>query len=454
MNVGSVARAEWRSQGERVDAASLVFFRIAFGSLLFIATARFAAYGWVREHYLEPRFFFPFWGLDFVRPLPGLWMYLPFVVMGLASIGVAAGAFYRLSALTLGVVFTYVHAIDKTYYLNHYYLVSVLCFLLALLPLHRSMSVDARVRGGDFATDELPRWVLSVVRFQIGCVYFFGGVAKVGADWLVYAQPLTIWLSRNRDVFLIGPLLGYKATAYFMSWAGLLFDLSTPFTLSWRRTRLPAYGAVLVFHLVTARLFQLGMFPYFMSAFALVFFPPDFPRRLFGKWWEARSAKRPGCGEATSTSSPPRWLVPYVAFQILFPFRALLYPGSSLWTEEGYRFSWNVMLVEKNAYIEVTAVDRQTGDRFDVAPLDYLTPQQAKQMSAQPDMILQFAHIVHDDFLARGRDVSVFVSADASLNARPSAPLVDPSVDLAAERDSWRQKSWIRPLPAELKPRF
>jgi vitamin K-dependent gamma-carboxylase len=446
VNAGASVRAFWRSQREPVDAASLVFFRIAFGLLLLVATIRFAAYGWIREHYLEPRWFFPFWGLGFLKPLPAPAMYGAFALMGLASLGVALGAFYRASALVLGLVFTYVHAIDKTYYLNHYYLVSVLCFLLALLPLNRSFAIDARIRGS--GSDELPRWVLSIVRFQIAVVYFFGGVAKLGSDWLVHAQPLTIWLSRNRDVFLIGPLLGYKATAYAMSWCGLLFDLSTPFLLSWRRTRVFAYGGVLLFHLITARLFQLGMFPYFMSAFALIFFPPDFPRRVFVRWPAKRS------GEQRESKGVPRWLLPYVAFQILFPFRALLYPGSALWTEEGYRFSWNVMLSEKNAYVEVTAVDRVTGERFDVAPLEYLTPQQAKQMSAQPDMILQFAHIVHDDFAARGRDVGVFVNAGASLNARPSAPLVDPTVDLAAERDSWLPKRWIRPLPSGLEPRF
>jgi len=433
---------------EPVDASSLVFFRVAFGLLLFAATVRFAAHGWIREHYLEPRYFFPFWGLDFAKPLPGPWMYVVFAVMGASALGVAFGAAYRASALTLGLSFTYVHAIDKTYYLNHYYLVSVLAVLCVLLPLHRAGSVDAWRRGAPFATAELPAWVLWLLRFQIGIVYFFGGVAKLGVDWLVHAQPLTIWLSRNRDVFLIGPLLGYKTTAYAMSWAGLLFDLSTPFLLSWRRTRIPAYGAVLLFHLVTARLFQLGMFPYFMSAFALIFLPPAFFHRFFSRWLPSNA------GLTQAALRVPRWLLPWALFQLLFPLRALLYPGSALWTEEGYRFSWNVMLSEKNGYIEVTARDRSTGESFDVAPLDYLTLQQARQMSAQPDMIQQFAHIVRDDFAARGRDVGVFVQADVSLNGRPSAPLVDPTVDLAAERDTLLPKQWLRPLPRQLRPRF
>lgn len=37
----------------------------------------------------------------------------------------------------------------------------------------------------------------------------------------------------------------------------------------------------------------------------------------------------------------------YFAFQILFPWRYLLYDGNIFWTEEGYRFAWRVMLMEK-----------------------------------------------------------------------------------------------------------
>jgi len=40
-------------------------------------------------------------------------------------------------------------------------------------------------------------------------------------------------------------------------------------------------------------------------------------------------------------------LIPFFVIQIFFPWRYLLYPGELFWTEQGYRFSWRVMLMEK-----------------------------------------------------------------------------------------------------------
>lgn len=74
-------------------------------------------------------------------------------------------------------------------------------------------------------------------------------------------------------------------------------------------------------------------------------------------------------------------------------------------------------------------------------------------MATQPDMILQFAHMVRDDFRARGRDVAVYIDARVSLNGRPSRPMVDTSVDLAREEESLAPKKWVLPMPADL-PRW
>ena len=53
-------------------------------------------------------------------------------------------------------------------------------------------------------------------------------------------------------------------------------------------------------------------------------------------------------------------------------------------------------------------------------------------MSSQPDLILQLAHHVRDDFERRGLGpVEVHADAVASLNGRRLSALVDPEVDLA-----------------------
>lgn len=433
--------------GQRIDPAGLTAFRVALGGLLAIAAIRFQLHGWVHEHFVEPTHFFPYWGFEWIRPLSYGGMRALYAAMTIAALGVAAGAAYRLSALTLLLTFTYAHLCDKTNYLNHYHLVTLLAGLALVLPLHHHHSVDAwirRRRGGERAPwpPALVQWIM---RLQVGVVYFFGGAAKLGPDWLLRAMPLRIWLIRSTDLPVVGPLLRYEATAYAMSWAGLVFDLSIPFLLMWRRTRAPAFVAVIAFHVMVGQLFQLGMFPWFMPAFATIFFAPSWPRRLF------RAATPPA--PPTRERRAPRWWLAvafgYALIQVLTPLRFLLYPGNVLWTEQGFRFSWKVMLQEKNGVVTVEARDRESGERFLVRPRDYLTPLQERMMSTQPDMILQFAHMVRDDFRARGREVAVYIDARVSLNGRPSRPLIDPSVDLAREEESWAPKRWVLPMPSD-----
>ena len=146
-------------------------------------------------------------------------------------------------------------------------------------------------------------------------------------------------------------------------------------------------------------------------------------------------------------------LAGWVAWHALVPLRHWLYPGNVLWTEEGFRFSWNVMLVEKNGAVDVTVEDPAAGERWSVDPADYLTRYQTKMMSTQPDMILEFSHMVAADFARRGRPgVRVYVDARVALNGRRQAPMIDTSVDLASITDDLAPKRWILPLPEDVVP--
>jgi hypothetical protein len=437
---------------EPVDGASVAAFRIAFGLLMLIAVVRFFARGWIAEYFLTPKHFFPYYGFEWVRPWPGAGMYIHFAAMGLLAVLIAAGIFYRASVALFGVLFAYAHLIDKTNYLNHYYLVICLCFLMAFLPLHRSASLDAwrrlSLRGAT-----APAWVLWALRAQVGLVYLFGGIAKLKGDWLIEAQPMRMWLAANTEVPVLGSLFGEPWVAHALSCAGAAFDLFIVPVLLWHRTRIVGFVTVVIFHLVTARLFQLGLFPWIMMASSLLFLPPDWPRRvlaMLGRTKLAAPSARP--------IDPPnrsRWLVLgllglYFAFHVVMPLRHLLYPGNVCWTEEGFRFSWNVMLMEKDGAVDVRVTEPSTGRRWEVAPTDYLTRYQAKMMAAQPDMILQFAHIVADDLRSRGvLDPEIRVDAFASLNGRRHAGLVDPAVDLAREIDGLSPKRWILPLDSD-----
>lgn len=441
-----------------VDAASVAAFRVLFGALMLVLVGRYFAHGWIDSYYLQPHYFFPHFGFSWLHPLPGVGMYGVFALMGVGALGVMLGLYYRASLLLFAVLFSYAHLIDRTIYLNHYYLVMCLSALMLCSPLNRSGSLDVR-RTPSLRVDTVPAWVLWALRTQFALVYFFGGVAKLRPDWLFDAQPLRTWLLANTDFPLFGAWFHEAWVAHAMSIAGALFDLSIVPLLLWRRSRPFAYLAVVAFHLITARLFAIGMFPWIMMAGSLLFLPADWPRR-------ALRLLRPdaqGLGVRPQLMAPratPSRVVPwalgvYFALHLLLPLRQFLYPGNVLWTEQGFRFSWSVMLMEKNGSLNLHVSEPSTGRNWRVAPHEYLTRYQTKMVSTQPDMIVDFAHVVARDFAARGV-VNPRVTAESlvALNGRPMALLIDPDRDLAQETDSLAPKPWILPLPdsAEVPP--
>jgi hypothetical protein len=435
-----------------VDSASLAAFRIGFGVLLGVLALRYFVHGWIGEYFLQPRHFFTYWGLSFVRPLPGLGMYFVFGLMTVCAVGVTLGYRYRASVVGYALLFVYQHLIDKTNYLNHYYLVACVCALMACLPLARTWSLDAR-RGASPATDTVPAYALWALRAQFGLVYVFGGLAKLNEDWLLRAQPLGFWLERKSELWLLAGSAGQPWVAFALSWAGALFDLSIVPLLLWRRSRPLAYVAVVSFHLLTAQLFSIGIFPYLMLLGSLLFAEPDWPRRLLARVGVV-VARTPQTSTPPGTRAALPLLGLYFAVQLALPLRHWLYPGDTRWTEQGFRYSWSVMVMEKNGAADFRVVEPSTGRTFHVAPDDYFTPYQVAMMSPQPDMVQEAARIVAEDFRARGVvNPRVFADVFASLNGRPMQRLVDPRVDLASAADGLSPQPWILPLaPAPRAP--
>jgi hypothetical protein len=414
------------------DIRPLALWRMLFGAIMAMSVARFAANGWIDSFYVQPRMHFPYQGFAWVVTLPPPWIHLLFAVMGLSALLVAAGLYYRPAIIVFFLSFTWVELVDKSFYLNHYYYISLMSFLLIWLPAHGLWSLDSRRRPAVRRT-HVPAWMIFDLRLQVGLVYFFAGVAKLSPDWLLAAQPLQIWLGARTGVPLIGPWLATPWAAYLMSWAGAAFDLSIPFLLSHRRTRLPAYGAVVLFHAATALLFPIGMFPWIMTLSALVFF--DWPTA-------PQSSTQPVNQFPAHRFIRPLLLV-FFLWQIFMPLRHWLYPGNFLWTEEGFRFGWHVMLVEKTGMALFTVRDPATGQEQIVLPSHYLTAQQEKQMSFQPDMILTFAHWLAEHLARPGQKLEVRAEVYVSLNGRPSKLLIDPAVNLAAIGDTLGPRWWV-----------
>lgn len=446
-----VLRAALREE----DAAGLAAFRVLFGVLVAASAIRFELNGWVERCFVEPTFFFHYWGFEWVRPLSAGGMHALFAVMAVAGLLIALGALYRIACVAFFLAFTYVELCDVTNYLNHYYLVSWLALLLAALPLNRAWSIDARVRPA-LARATLPAWVSWTLRFQVGVVYVFAAIAKAQPDWLLHGQPLGIWLSSRTDLPVLGPYLDLPEVALAMSWGGFLYDLTIPLWLSLPRTRPFAYVAVLAFHTAVGILFPIGMFPWIMIVATTAFFPPSWPRALLGRIRAELRAPVPSV-ERVAGWTPGRRAVAaglglYVAFHVLVPLRTFAYEGALgdvAWHERGMRWSWRVMVREKNASVVYRVRAAGWPHERLVMPDRYLTAVQEREMGTQPDLVLQLAHHIRAELEARGLE-GVEVRADVlvSLNGRAMARMVDPGVDLSrVEDDPFASAPWILPAP-------
>ncbi len=441
---------------KNTEAAPLAVFRIFFGIMMLLSIIRFWSKGWIDQLYIQPKFFFSYYGFEFVKPI-GEYTYAIFVLCGVSTIFVTLGYKYRIAIITFFLSFTYIELMDKTTYLNHYYFISLLSFLMIFLPANTYYSLDAKRKGVSF--QQIPKWTIDVIKLLLGIVYFYAGLAKLNSDWLIKAMPLKIWLPSKYDIPFLGNFMHQEWVHYLFSYTGAIYDLTIPFLLLYKRTRIFAFILVVVFHVLTRVLFPIGMFPYIMIVSTLIFFDAKLHHKILEIISRLFKINKNFFDSKLVLSFAPKYnkivlsmLFVFFTIQLLLPFRYLTYPGELFWTEEGFRFSWRVMLMEKAGYANFKIVDGKTGKRFYVDNDDFLTSFQQKQMATQPDFILQYAHYLKTHFEEEGhQNVQVFVESYVALNGRLSTQYIDPEVDLGKQKESFKHKNWIIPFKDEIK---
>lgn len=436
--------------------------------------SRYFTHHWISRYYINPTIYFSYYGFSWVKPWPGQGMYVHFAVLGVLALCIMVGFFYRIAATLFFFGFTYVFLLDRTRYLNHFYLIVLVSLLMIFLPAARALSVDSWLRP-KLRSDTAPTWTLWALRIQIGIAYFFGGIAKLSSDWL-HGEPMRSWLKPYVALPLLGSLFTKEWVIYLFVFGGLLLDLLVVPLLLWKRTRPYAFVASIVFNLINSLIFQIGIFPWFMLGATLLFFPPDLMRRV-ALWIihafadaetspdsevaQTRTKVLPAailpviqdCGPLTYRQRAVAMvLVAYLVFQILMPLRHFAYPGNVNWTEEGHNFSWHMKLRTKRGDALFTITHPQTGRTWAIDPREHLGPQQFMKMTTHPDMILQYSHYLAEQKRVEGYyDVEVRARVIASLNGRKPQLLIDPTVDLAKVDASLLPARWILPLTEPLQ---
>jgi len=442
----------WRQLWEPCDIASVVFFRIAFAGAMLWHVGLVMNSGWIAHYFAGRPYHLKYHGFEWVEALGGIGMWRVHLLMGLAAIGVGLGVMYRLSAVLLFVTFTYTFLSEASIYQNHYYLVTLITFVLILVPAHGAFSVDAFISRST-ASPFVPNWCRWVLMFLIGLPYAYGGIAKLNADWL-HAMPLGIWLPSKTHIPIVGTFVGEPWLAWGLSYAGLVLDLVIVPLLLWRKSRLFAYIIVVTFHLMNSVLFTIDIFPWMMIMLTTIFLAPDWPRRLL---------KRPLLTiseEAIELSRKPSLMQRValavagilVAWQLVFPLRHFAYPGNPSWTEEGQNFAWRMMLHHKDLFIRFYATDGLTGRVVAIPAAQMLTQRQQMIIAMSPEQIAAVSRFFAEGALRVGlKQVEIRAVAIISLNGRKPQLLFDPDLDLLTVERTWKHQPWIYPLKERLR---
>lgn len=419
-----------------VSVMPLVLFRVAFGAIMIWEVWRYFHYNRVERYYIRPTTLFPYRGFEWLSPLPGDGMTWLFYGLALLAGCMMVGLFYRASAVLFFLGFTYIFLLDQAQYLNHFYLISLLSFILIFIPAHRAFSVDARL-GWTERSALIPAWTLNWLRFQVAVPYVYGGIAKLNGDWL-RGEPMRMWLASRADFPVIGRWFVLDGAGFAFSYGGLLFDLLFVPLVLWHRTRWLAVATAVSFHLMNARLFNIGIFPWMMLAATVVFMPEA---------WFRRNVTPPD----TVMPQLPRVLLSgvaiYVLLQLLVPLRHFAYPSNPSWSEAGHMFSWHMKLRSKDADTRFFAYAPDSGRFWEVETVPYLTPRQHDKMSDHPEMVRYYANFLGAELSAIYEEpISIYAWAMVSLNGRPPQLMVDPSVDLTQTTLRLGENDWVLPL--------
>lgn len=436
-----------------VDIASLVFFRIAFGLLMIWQVCRHFMHDRIASYWLEPRILFKFYGFSWIHPWPGNWLYIHMAALGLFALFVSAGFFYRISATLMFLSYAYFFLLDEARYVNHTYLLCLFSFLLIFIPAHRAFSVDAWLNP-KIRSQTTSAWTLWLLRLQIGVVYFFAGLAKITPDWL-QGEPMRLRMAHRTDFPLLGRFFREEWAVYGISYSGLLLDLFIVPLLFWRRTRAAAFCLAIVFHLMNAIWFSIGVFPWLAVAATALFFSPSWPRRIL----QLFHLLRPYAPPASWKLPLPRrqvatltFVTIYATIQLLLPLRHLLWQGGIEWSDAEHRFSWRMMLTSQYSRSAFYITDPNTGKTRQTGTKLFLDARQSAALAFLPDFPLQFAHYLATVMPRKGpKPLIVEARIWRAINGRKPELYINPNVNLAAERRTLGRPPWLlesrEPLP-------
>ncbi len=162
----------------------LAWFRIIFGLLCACELGvYYFKYAFFDSFYLEPSFHFKYYGFEWIPNLSRSTFKALLFICSASFLLVSAGLFYRISTWISFISFSWIFFMESSGYLNHWYFILLLSFLICWMPLNKSFSFD--IKWGFIKNIKaINHWCIYLLCIQTFIMLFFSGIVKLNIDWL------------------------------------------------------------------------------------------------------------------------------------------------------------------------------------------------------------------------------------------------------------------------------
>ena len=139
---------------------------VVFGFLVFMEGITFFYLDHIDKIYLNAPVVFTYMGFEWMKPLPGIGMYLIFVAICVSGLMIMLGWKYRWSSWMFALLWTYVYFSHKEHYNNHHYLFMLVAYAMAFMPAADDFSLDVYFNPSQRRTT-CPQWCVSFFIIQL-----------------------------------------------------------------------------------------------------------------------------------------------------------------------------------------------------------------------------------------------------------------------------------------------
>lgn len=377
----------------------------------------------LKDEYQQFEFFFKFQLFHWLPIMPSEWFEIVPYILALISIIGFFGFFVNIVLVIQLIIYGYYLVIEATFYNNHFYLIWLVNLLLLALSVRDFKWYSCFTTKQPLNIPTIPRYYYLSLQLLIVLVYFSGAIVKLNPDWMSGQTILTAF-QKSTAYHQERNLIDNQIFAIMYSWIGIVFDFFIGFLFWSKKFRKMAFLLSTTFHLINAFTLDIGVFPWFMILFSLVFINPiQFDNFLF------KSKVKNYLNSKSKSIAQLYFLVFFFFIQLILPLRHHLIVGYVDWTGEGSLFAWRMKSSTRELKnLEIYLWDKNTKE--ELKPNVFLSKAQVKLLYRCPLFFLQF----RDNLLKRTNlekhNTIMKVKLLISINGHPPNYLIDTSANL------------------------